>query len=307
MKICIKMLLNILLTLALITPCHAINKVKTLENLIQVAEDEFLDSDLSKAIQTYKAITNLALDEIWTVEIRANIFQSYFRLAQLDKTKEIYWIKKAIVFAPDLKPNLDLTPLNLVQIYEAQIQMQSYTNLKAIQASKSDKFKVLINSSDQIDKVVADKIYRLDFVNNGLTHHTYFMKGSEIATFDLDQRMKADLILANAPKKQDLKSMSNSSKQKIKLATQLPMKLSPTKYFDDSMMMASFESQNLKSTDFTKSNFTSLSSDKPKKTKSNRTWIYIASSVLAVTLGAVLINQNNDSSRTYEPNRTQGF
>ena len=301
------MFLKILLSLALTFPCHAMNKVKTLENLIHVAEDEFLDSDLSKATQTYKAITNLALDEVWPSEVRAHIFQSYFRLAQLDKTKEVFWIRKAIVFAPDLKPNLDLTPLNLVQIFKAQIQMQSYIDLKATQALKSDKFKVLINSSEQIDKVVADKVYRLDFDKNGSTHHTYFLKGSEIPNFDLDQRLSSALILARAHKKTDIQKISASTQNKSKLATQLPMKLSSTKYYEDQMALTSYESQDLSTDSLTKSNFNSLEANKPKKPKSNRTWIYIASSVLAVTLGAVLINQNNDSSRTYEPNRSQGF
>jgi uncharacterized protein YjbI with pentapeptide repeats len=311
-----------MLTLALTIPCHAFNKVKTIENLIQMAEVEFLDSDLTKAGLTYKAITNLALDEVWPKHIRANIFQSYFRLAQLDKNQEVYWIKKAIVYAPDLKPNLDLTPPNLVQLFEEQCKKQNYINLDQSQSELSDKFKVLINSSESMDKVVSDKIYRLDFIKDGLAHHTFFVGGESIAGFSLKQKLKTQTSLTTAPKLLNKKSRSVNTQPLGKLATHLPMKLGTTKDIENPMDSSSFETSNLKSTNLkrtsfespnlkteslTTSNFNSLNSIKAKKAKPDRTWIYIASSVLAVTLGAVLINQNSDSSRSYEPNRTQGF
>ncbi len=291
--------LKVILIIALSHPCYGINKEQAIKNMSHMAELEFLESDLSKAEQTFIAITDLALDNHWTSDVRKSIFQAYFRLAQLKKTEASSWIKKAIEFAPDLKPDYDITPKNLVQNYDNLVLNIEYVTIKKVTNDSDLKFQRLINGSDAITRVVKDKIYRIDYLTKDPSSTTtHYVLGAKINSLDhkklaLDSRVNAN--------------KSKTQKPNNSLATTLPAKIIPEVNFNPDLSIASSVFEQKSDLGFEANAFDELTNQKSKKTKSRNTWVIVASAVLALTIGGVLMSNNNDSPSGYEPNSKKGF
>lgn len=313
------------------------NKEKTIYNLNQLAEMEFLNSDLAKPLATYKSITDLTLDSLWSSQIREIIFKAYFRIAQIDKKQWKNWIFKAYVFAPDLTPDTETTPTSLIQEFKEIKENADFLNL-------NEKFQsVYINSSKNINSVHKNKIYRVDSVTLESLPSTQFLTGEEVVNYkpqfitfsgfcdeikvnktnfkflDIKQNYfvfssfkckptSVDAILAKDQKPKIQTPLIVTSSENIseiektkseELALHLPQKNQPEVHYTQTLS----NSPNLTQ------DFSSLNTNNSLnlKTKKNSRWIYIASSVLALTLGAMLIQQNDDKSNTYEPTRSNGF
>lgn len=309
MKTCIKNLrplFQIILSLTLVCPVSWAQSSKTtltksnadkammIDNLNKIAELEFLEGDLSKAQNTYKQITDLALDESWSDETRKIMFQSFFRLAQIDKGHEKEWTTKAFVFASDLEPNIKTTPQTLIKLYsQAKVSDQvvtlnesdlENTNLKGKHLEQK-----IINGSKTLNTVYKNKIYRLDLLTGDQKSSTHFVRGDLIANFK--------------PHKPKVENKTVASTSKV-LAETLPTKTLKTINYTQSLSEGFGENKN-NTLDF--QNAAGSSTAKVKSSKRRRTWIYIASTALAVTLGAVLISNNNDKSNSYDSARNQGF
>lgn len=300
MKIFFKYFLNSSIVLTLASPTHAMNKVKTMDNLFHMAEIEFLDTDLSKAVASYTNITQLALDEIWPLETRRKIFQAHFRMGQLEKDKQPYWITKAIEFAPDLQPDLEITPKNLCELFSELSSKKTLISIDDDFSNSAPDHKILINSSQDIKKVSPSKLYRLDFIKPGAESITYYVKGREINSFDLNQKLAAE-------KRRDEERMA-AVKSQPRLAKSLPVKLTPDSKLSDSMVLASFNPNQQVNSELQGSRYDGSSQTKLRKAKKRRRlWLYVGSAIVGVTLGAVLMSQNSGSPNTYEPANPQGF
>ncbi len=281
---------RILLAIFVAQPSHGSDRAQIITNLEVAAEIEFLDSDLTNARKTYKKIVQMALDQVWTDKIRTTIYQAHYRMAQLDKTNADKWVMSAIAFAPDFQPNNEITPRNLVDKYK-----MANLNSLFVEINKSKLEKVLINSSKHISKVHKNKIYRLDSITNP-NLKPKFVKGNQIDNYD-ENSFKATLVAIDHSKKQN-----QEQERETKLALHLPQKKFLKSKLELNLASKDFKSHtnNFKTAGFKTKN-------KIKEKNNDYTWIYVASSILAVTLGAVLISDNNDNSKPYEPSQSKGF
>lgn len=289
MKICFN--LKVLLAICIASPSYALNRNQIVQNLNLAAQLEFLDSDLIKAKNTYLKITEMSLDQAWTKDVREIIYQAYFRLAQLEKNQSEKWVLKAITYAPDLEPDLELTPKNLVTSYN---KLKKDASFIKINSTKNKTY--LINGSNKIAKVHKDKIYRIDDISNPFSE-VRFIKGHLIDGFN------SSVITSAQNKKNEHKNHTPKQSTEIKLATYLPQKKLFRPQLELNLNNTPNGSKNLNI------DFAQLKNQiKHKKVKKrNNTWIYIASTIVAVTLGAVLISNNNDNSKAYEPSQSKEF
>jgi hypothetical protein len=255
-------------------------KVTKIKNLNQLAELEFLNDDLLKSYSTYETISDQALDSMWPDKARQIIFQSFFRRSQIKSEEASKLISKAITYAYDLEPNKELTPPKLYQQYQDIKNWPEFINLNLNKTQKT-----LVNGSSKITKVHRNKIYRLDTIKKGSPDITNYIVGSKI--FSYSPNSTSSNAMTSKPHDQPAIGVEKSIAE---LPTQLPLKLSPNFTYNEPLSL--------------KSDFSSKTNFKPKK---NITWVYVASSILAVTLGAVLINKSNDNSNSYEPTSKQGF
>lgn len=305
------------------------NQILNLQNL---AETEFLGDDVSKSINTYKKIISLALNDLWTPEIKQIIFQSYFRLAQLEKGKENYWLEKAIEFSVDSKPDPKLTPIGLAENYSHLISSNLQNESEIIKLDPELSKKYIINSSFIKSGLNKKSIYRLDYIAESSLPFTTFLSGSKINNFKISEinftglcekikpsrkinitstqikqysnfyvyssdkcEPKSVMTILNASKESSNPIIVNNSK--TKLVTTLPQKI----------MTEDLKSQNINLSSPMISKNQNLSKISYKKSNKKNTWIYVGSAILAVTLGAMFINQQNDNSRNYESTSRQGF
>lgn len=305
------------------------NQILNLQNL---AETEFLGDDISKSTNTYKKIVSLALNDLWTPEIKQIIFQSYFRLAQLEKGKENYWLEKAIEFSVDSKPDPKLTPMGLAENYTRLIALNLQNESEIVKLNPEISNKYIINSSFIKSGLNKKSIYRLDYIAEGSLPFTTFLSGLNINNFKISElnftglcekikpsrktnftsaqikqysnfyvyssdecEPKSVVTILNASKETSNPKIVNSSK--TKLVTTLPQKT----------IIEDLKNQNTSLSSPSISENQNLSKIKYKKSNKKNTWIYVGSAILAVTLGAMFINQQNDNSRNYESTSRQGF
>ncbi len=353
------------------------NKASHISNLKILAEVEFLDEDITKSINTYKKIISFGLAEVWGSDTKSTIFQSYFRLAQLEKDKEKLWIQKALDFASDLRPSSSLTPIGLKNTFE-KIRFETSTNqieyIKLNLNNPKSKFSVNneskelidfkqadfkqdylnqihINSSKNISIVNKNSLYRLDFISDTSLPSVAFVKGSNISGYK-PVEIKFNGLCENLETSSDIKLNSDqilkfenyyiySSTDCEPISASLILNRNnleeiTTPMSDKIIIAQDKQAQSSKSmpnnlpqksnpdvSDLSNTNYNLRPSDRAlntfpeskysdgqsqvKKPRSTNKWIYIGSAVLAVTIGAMFLNQQNDSSEAYEPTRTKGF
>lgn len=268
-------------------------KDTVIENLYQVAELEFVEGDLTKSLQAYQKITDSALDESWSEPTRRLIFQSYFRMAQLQKDQETTWVEKAYIFASDLTPDSNITPLGLKNLYQSITQNQDIILLPLEKLNNKT-----INGSKNLFSVHKHKIYRVDINTQEGQSSVHFVKGEKILNFTPEKQnptvSKEPALPQTLPAKKKFTYVNNN----MNIRDNLNSAETPSS-FQEAL-------QDLNA----KMNFQGgLVSKGPlkKDSKKKNRWLYIASTALAVTLGAMLVYQNNDKSSNYEPAKHQGF
>ncbi len=332
-------------------------------NLQKLAEIEFLDDDVTKSIKTYKKIVSLALNDLWSAEVKQIIFQSYFRLAQLEKDKEGFWLQKSIDFAVDSKPDPKLTPMGLSQLHEKLLSTHLSDDQKLVKLNLSNKY--LINSSVAKSALNKTTIYRIDYITEYSLPFTTYASGSKISNLKtLELKFKG--LCKNLSPERKVNFTSSQLKQFANFYVFSSIKCEPTPVINilepnmldrkqalaeesksslvsdqrSELLTQSFAKSSSKvnltgtrlklptslpvKTNIEDSNEINPSSDRSlnliahpdsnskikndaKKSNRQKTWIYVGSAILAVTLGAMFINQQNDSPRTYESTSRQGF
>ena len=117
-----------------------------LKALLARAQAEFLSPDPLSSKATYQKIVSLSHAQEWNEEERKIIFYSFFRLAQLEKTpaSSRLFLKEAMVFGRDLKPQVRLFPPPLIQTYR-QIKKQAFLSPLHLKSVFAQHEWVLIN------------------------------------------------------------------------------------------------------------------------------------------------------------------
>lgn len=296
------------------------DKVNTLVNLKSLAEHEFVSSgDLSEPLATYKKIISKSLDQPWPDKGRSVIFESYFRLAQIEKDQKEFWIKKAISYAYDLKPNPARIPISLIEDYEKLRKLKQFEKL-----AKNIDPQIIVNGSKKIKTVESNSLYRLDHFSDISFYQTKYALGKNIsstkfnknsfggkcqkasARFNLENRELNNVYLFSSEKCDPIK-LADMRIKFIRESTLNVAKANPKPALPTLLPQKTTESVQMTSTTFGDHSMGfNQTAIKPKKRSSNK-WYYIGSAVLAVTIGAMLINEDNDNSRRYEPTSRQGF
>lgn len=320
-------------------------------NLQNLAETEFLDADVAKSVKTYKKIVSLSLKEIWPQDVQNIIFQSYFRLAQLEKENEEFWIQKAIDYAMNLKPNSSKIPLGLIQTHEKLSLLTLNDAENMIPLNKLSDQNIRINGSNTLSLVNKNIIYRLDRVSEDSLPSVSYVLGSKILNYKFNSLMfeglcnnikpntETPLTSEQFAKYNHFYVFSSTKCDPIKVSSILNQSLSPARKIIKTNSNPLILSLNPNPSDSTlprelplktnleqntqtwtensgfqlnnenKNNLLSPSSGqlKIRNSKKSKTWIYIGSAVLALTLGAMFVHQQNDNSKTYESTQRQGF
>ena len=310
-------------------------KEKILKHIYKLFEFEFLQGDTSKATKTLKQITSLALDHPFSKAVQDIIFISFFRLAQLEPSESLKWIKRALDYNISLNPNPKFIPISLIEKYKL---LKSRTSLLNIFLKDGQ----LINGSLEISQVVPNAIYRIDHLNSLSGHRVHFVTGKKIdslpppkplAKGDCHQNslisptprnfktMKDHYVFLGpkcAPKK--LSHFYRSQKMQ-RISKDLAKKDSLNQKWEDSNSLSQTQKLPLKKTSTssdlqwtlkTTSSYPSNSSISPlgssnkplslesieNKSSQKKTskWIYILSGLAAVALGAVIIDQVGSES-----------
>lgn len=102
-------------------------RVERLQPLLSRAQAGFLSPDPLSSKATYQKIVSLSHAQDWNEEERKIIFYSFFRLAQLEKSEASsrLFLKEALVFGRDLKPEAKLFPPPLIKAYR-QIKKRAF-------------------------------------------------------------------------------------------------------------------------------------------------------------------------------------
>lgn len=292
-----------------------------LNNIKRLGENEFLESDLSKAKNTFKTLADLQFKSLWSKQSRSSIFHGFFRLAQLEPEKSEEHIKNAYFFAPDLKPDPEFIPQKLIDIFT----QQSCHGCIELQNNPSR----FINSSDQITAVEPERKYRLDFLGLEYGLHSSIVKGRDIDHYQMGSvevrgscdslslsknltfknQDNAFVLTKNCGPQKISKLLENRRIQLERLTKKEPtIKLSNTSLQVSPGLAKALPEKTVEELDFQFSKtHPDFNSTKTQTSKKSNRWIYISSFVLALTIGAVLINEQNDNQTVYEPTSRRGF
>lgn len=313
-------------------PISPTEKEKALKNMYKLFEFEFLKEDISKATETLKKLTSLALDHPFSKPIQDILFLSFFRLAQLEPSESLKWLKKALTYNPFLEPNPHFVPISLIEKYKI---LKSRTLFLDISSQENQ----LVNGSFEISQVIPSAIYRIDIFDTLSGHRTKFMTGRQINSLT----KTPPLVQGNchkhsltSPIPQNLKDRKNyyvflGSQCSPKNLSQFYKTSKKTKGLN--LTSKSLPSQKISATptsrslqwtlnqEFFPSPSSPLSIDSTQKPlslesiknksskKRNGQWIYILSGIATIALGAIIINQTHKSSKpqAYKARSTQEF
>ncbi|MCO5114340.1 MAG: hypothetical protein M9899_09200 [Bdellovibrionaceae bacterium] len=302
---------------------EAIAQIRSLQAL---ANTEFMGEDPNKSIPLYEQIISMALDQDWNEEARKIIFTSFFRLAQLQPQSSGNYIKQAILFDLTQSPDTELISQNLLASFE---KIKKDLDKEVIDFQSHSTKTYYVNGVKGQTQIHPQALYRLTFVSNVYGLKTEIVKGEataelfpfgtpiaqgscrNVSTVNTDIRDLKQSFVFSSPKcaPKLLAAVAQLTQRQMQqseahLSDTLPSKsVVAAQRVDMNLYPSSINTDDLVDS----TTHLAPSSTKGKLSKKQKTWIIVVSSIAAVTLGAVLINKQNDKSRDYAPVESKGF
>jgi hypothetical protein len=250
-------------------------------------------ADLKPSIFIFKEIVELKNNLYIFSDNKIDLIsESYFRLANLDRTNEGYWIKQGLIDYPDFKPSEDtFNPQIIRNFYKEQKKTKDFLfNLEA-STIKPEWSSAFLNSKRVNDSILIypSGTYNLQVFKNGFMPYKKTFEGAELIKAKSVKLMKYNLGSCQKPR------FFVSELNKTVDAIYFSKDCIAEKNDYPSVAFESTNSTYSENLDLNKSGISSENKTTKKTILSNKkSWYYIAGGIILTSL-AIGFSQSSDT------------